>query len=121
MAEPTDVQLKEYAAQLPRIYKLVLEAFAKADEARRYGEALPDSDITQWVTLHDGLYRTEDTRIALQNLAVRGILNRNSEEEGSHTWFSFTPTNFGERLISVLTGRLAPKDVVPELPEFAWN
>jgi hypothetical protein len=131
MAEPTDQQLKHYAAELPKIYKYVLEAFAKASEERREGEPLPFTVIRQWVMLKDSYYRTGDVHEAILKLRDRGLVKRYHDpehpplhpgEQEESTWIvDWVPTELGEKLVAALTGRAPVRSVVPELPELVWN
>ena len=116
MAEPTDEQLREYAAKLPQIYKDILAAFSKADPSRRQGdavglerlqEALPGSEFD---TSRPSL---RDFNEAVGNLCFEEIL----EETG---FAGVYPTELGERLIAAVTGRKAPLKVVPPLPVPTW-
>jgi hypothetical protein len=128
MPEPTDEQLKHYAAELPKIYKYVLEAFAKASVRRRAGEPLPISVINQWVMLKDDYFRMGDVEEAIKNLRERGFLTLYFDED-THDWDAngeiisddVQPTELGEKLITALTGIGPVRNVVPKLPELAWN
>lgn len=128
MTEPTDQQLKHYAAELPKIYKYVLEAFAKASQRRRAGEPLPLSVINQWVLLMDDYYRMGDVEEAIKNLRERGFLTLHFDPD-LHDWDAngevisedIQPTELGERLIAILTGIGPVRSVVPKLPELVWN
>jgi hypothetical protein len=130
MAEPTDEQLKQYAEKLPKIYKYILEAFAKASEERRAGEPLPFSVIRQWVMLKDSYYRTGEVHEAILKLKDRGLLKDYIDPEQPYeipddaetSWLEdLAPTDLGERLITALTGFDPKRSIVPELPELVWN
>ena len=116
MAEPTDEQLREYAAKLPPIYRDILAAFQNANPHRWHGDALRIEAI------RDGLPGSEfDSQrpslraidVAIENMRDAGIIDDNE-------FTSYFPTDLGERLIAALTGRESPKAVVPPLPVPTW-
>lgn len=116
MAEPTDEQLREYAAKLPQIYRDILKAFQAATPNRWHGDSL------RVEVIRDGLPGSEfDPRrpslreidVAIENMCDAAIL----DDTGFAAYF---PTDLGERLIAALTGRESPKAVVPPLPVPTW-
>ncbi len=116
MAEPTDEQLREYAAKLPQIYRDILAAFAKADPARRQGDAVQVERLMQALpgTEFDTNRPTlRDINEAISNLRFEDIV----EDTG---YGGVHPTEVGERLIGFVTGRQAPTKVIPPLPVPSW-
>jgi hypothetical protein len=116
MAEPTDEQLREYAAKLPEIYRDVLAAFPKADPARRQGDAVQVERLLQ--ALPGTQFDTD--RPTLRDVS-EAISNLRFEELVEDTGFEGVyPTELGERLVAAITGRMAPVRVVPPLPVPTW-
>ena len=116
MPEPTDEQLRDYAAKLPQIYKDILAAFPVADPQRRRGDALQLERILGGLPSSEfdtGRPPRRDVEDAIENLRDAEILNDNG-------FTGFYPTDLGERLIGVLTGHPAPVVVVPPLPALTW-
>jgi len=116
MAEPTDEQLREYAAKLPPIYRDILAAFPKADPARRQGDAVGLERLQQalpgeeFATTRPSL---RDFNEAVGNLCFEEMLEKTD-------FAGVYPTELGERLIAEITGRKAPVKVVPALPAPTW-
>lgn len=139
---PTDEQLKDYAAQLPDLYKDILAAIPVADPHRGRGEGVhPGSLRATLVNLSYPAYRPMmETRvardpgwrydfshsldrltdktfdIALDRLAESGfILDPLDTDFGV-----LVPTPLGEQLIAAITGRATPERDVPALPKPTW-
>ena len=117
---PTAEQLKAYADQLPDIYRDVLSAFTTADPRRRYHGDLSLETILAHVhnrrqaSGNAEVYDPQELMLALINLADAGFLVRVEPDP------YYFPTEVGEELIAVLTGRRAPKLAVPDLPQPTW-
>ena len=116
MAEPTDEQLREYAAKLPQIYKDILAAFQRVSPNRWHGDALRIEAI------RDGLPGSEfDTqRPSLRAIAVAIDNMQDAEILDDNGFTAYFPTDVGERLIAALTGRESPKPLIPPLPVPTW-
>lgn len=116
MAEPTDEQLREYAAKLPPIYRDILAAFQNAAPNRWHGDALRIEAIRGGVPGPEFDPRRPSLRaieVAIENMRDAEIL----DDTGFASYF---PTDLGERLITALTGCESPKAVVPPLPVPTW-
>ena len=101
----TDEQLKSYAELLPSIYREILIAFPRLEPYRKPGYGLA------FQTLAVGL---EDFSLG-QIIQACEQLERQSLVKIKHKIFVH-PTQLGERLIGIITGRSAPVAQVPELP-----
>ena len=103
----TDEQMESYANSLPPIYREILAAFPRLDPSRKQGYGLA------FQTLEVGLegFSLGDIILACKQLANRDIVKIKHE-------IFMHPTQLGERLIGILTGRSAPRaSQVPTLPE----
>ena len=114
MAEPTDDQLREYAAKLPQIYKDLLAAFPKVDPDRRSGDPVAIFKLEEQLESDDRDVRLEDVQSAFKKL----VLQRFIRSIGGTTYCA--PTPIGERLISVITNHVPRPATIPELPQPSW-
>ena len=115
MAEPTDEQLAEYAAKLPKLYREIFEAFYQAYPERRQHDSLTrESLLTQ---LQSSEYDTTEILEGVDLLVKNGFLKLT--ELGMFQ--IVRPSTIGERLIEVLTGKIAPKRGAPPLPVPTWG
>ena len=115
MAEPTDEQLREYAAKLPQLYREVLEAFPGAYPARRQHDSLTRESLLS--QLQSSEYQTAEILEGVELLVKNGFLKLT--ELGMFQIVK--PTIVGERLLEVLTGKIAPKRGAPPLPVPTWG
>ncbi len=107
---PNDAELAAYAERLPPIYRDILAAFPEIEPGRRAGDGLAFPTLAVHFINCGIAHGQEEVEEACRQLAGGGIVTiRNG-------FFAY-PTELGERLIAVLTGkRAAPKVRVPELP-----
>lgn len=107
--------LKEYASQLPPVYRQVLAAFQDAQPGRQAGESLAAVTIQTHLQNTDIRYDLPDVVDACLALVAAGFL-----DDTSRAFESFAPTPVGEALIAVITGREAPSRSIPPLPMPTW-
>jgi hypothetical protein len=144
---PTEQQLQAYAQKLPQIYREILESIQQVDPYRRRNEGVFESSlrnhyinrrftrITATTTstttttttpqpgdaipifgdVSDNKVR-DDFSVVLERLADAGFLIVPTETR----WGTIVPTELGEELIAVITGKRTPKYDVPELPKPTW-
>jgi len=115
MAEPTDEQLREYAAKLPKLYREIFEAFYHAFPERRQHDALTRESLLS--QLDSSEYDMAEILEGVGLLIEGGFLK--SSELG--TFRLVRPSALGERLMEVLTGKVAPKRGAPPLPVPTWG
>ena len=139
---PTDDQLREYAAQLPDLYKDILAAIPLADPGRARGEGVyPESVLNTLFNVTHAAYRgviegrmAPDPRwnhqfspaidrltersfdIAINRLAEAGFL----VDPADTAFGRVVPTPLGEKLIATITGRPTPQRDIPVLPRPTW-
>ncbi len=148
---PTDEQLREYAAQLPDLYKDILAAYQSADPSRARGEGLFESTLRNFLKnelfrsqspIQTALDRIQRTPFSPKEIGPRyqfsrafddfgesGVteaVDRMIEEgfiepRGPEGVGSLIPTEIGERLIEVVAGRSAPGKRLPGLPKPTWR
>ena len=115
MAEPTDEQLRDYAAKLPQIYRDLLAAFPKIDPDRRSGDPAKVFDIEELLVSESKDVRMSDVQDAIYQLVsqkfLRGI--------GGGLYYC-VPTVLGERLITLITKHVPRPASIPALPEPSW-
>jgi hypothetical protein len=136
---PTDEQLKEYAAQLPDLYKDILAAYQYADPNRERGVGVFEGTLRNflWNELmrsgRDGIdpgqkrrypfspaldeFGDEGFSEAVSRLIAEGFI----EPRGPNGIGSLIPTEVGERLIEIVSGRPVPRKVFPDLPKPRWR
>lgn len=112
---PTDEQLREYAEQLPQIYRDVLAAFPGVNPDRKSGYGLTVETILDHLIDSDCGHDTADVQDALRKLEERGFLTANRPM----AWYS--PTTLGERLVTVVTGHTPRPSGAPPLPVPTWG
>jgi len=112
MAEPTDEQLRDYTAKMPKIYKDILLAFPGFDSKRREFDSLETQHIMEVLTDPDQDIRRVDVNTAITQLSERGFL--------SPEFYRIVPTRLGERAIKLLSGTTARPAMIPSLPEPSW-
>ena len=115
MAEPTDDQLREYAAKLPQIYKDLLAAFPKVDPDRRSGDPVKVFEIEELLVNEASDVRIQDFQKAINQLVSQKFLR---DIGGSLNYCA--PTVLGERLITLITNHVPRPASIPELPEPSW-
>lgn len=138
MAEPTDEQLRDYAAKLPQIYKDILTAFPEINPERQVGEFLVGDSILMHVVekseSYDVAYRIFDLQRAVAKLGLQDFLFFYDYKRGERPLASalmenfidlgelrIMPTTLGERLIEILSQTKAIPSTVPELPTLSWS
>ena len=110
---PTDAELKQYASQLPSIYRDILAAFPEIEPGRNAGYGL----AFQTLAMHFANRKIEhgfgEVQEACQRLARLGFV------EIRNAIFAH-PTELGERLIAIVSGKRAAAMSLPELPKPTW-
>ena len=115
MAEPTDEQLREYAAKLPQLYREILEAFPKAYPARRQHDSLTWESLLSQLDVSE--FGNAEILEGIELLVGSGFL----ELSELRSIRLVRPSVLGERLIEVLTGKITPKRGAPPLPVPTWG
>lgn len=113
---PTAQQLKAYVGSLPQLYRDILTAFAQAAyPMRRYLEGMA-VDVLHAQMTNLGMSHTDsEVYAALEQLERKGFFQVDVIDQA---YVGTTP--LGEELLAAVTGRLAPKATVPELPNPTW-
>ena len=111
---PPEDKLRQYADQLPDIYRDVLAAFQSAGPGRSSGDSVAFGTIRNHLLNERRAYTEAQLEVALANLVDAGFLDEPDFMQ------AFAPTPVGEELIAVLTGRRAAPPAVPELPKPTW-
>ena len=106
---PTDDQLREYADSLPPIYQEILRSFPRIEPSRRQGFGLAFQTIAADFENRGIDFGLDEIMAACQELEHNGLV------ENKHRIFVH-PTPLCERLISLMTGRMAPTVKVAPLP-----
>jgi len=115
MPLPTDEQLRDYAANLPAIYRALLSAFPEVAPRRRVGDGLTLETIQGFVEDNYPDERAADVRDGLNQLESGGFLS------SSNRWSFYSPTLLGERLIEAVTGSVPAPQGPPPLPQPTWG
>lgn len=115
MAEPTDEQLREYAAKLPQIYRDIFAIFDEAAPERHRREALTTGTVVGEM-LANTVFTASEIDEALELLVERDFLTR-----GHKSLPSLAPTELGERLLTAVTGHESQKRRAPPLPQPTWG
>ncbi|QDT38474.1 hypothetical protein [Stratiformator vulcanicus] len=97
--------LKQYADELPPIYKDILRSFSRIDPNRRMGHGLAFQTIAADLTEKYGFGEIQAAGVRLVDVGLAEI---------KHGVF-LHPTGVGEEVIACITGSLAPTDLVPML------
>ncbi len=111
---PTDAELAEYAERLPPIYRDILAAFSEVYPRRRAGDGLAFQTLAIHFINRSLEHGADEVREACQRLASAGLFEIRNQ-------FFAHPTELGERLIAILTGKQASEERVPELPVPTWK
>lgn len=141
---PNDEQLKEYAAQLPDLYKDILAAYQFVNDSRHRGEGVFESTLKtflrdlafvkpsdlNWIlksgpvgrhpykfSLAFDEYNDDAFSTAIDRLIEHGFI----EPRDPTGLGSLIPTKVGERLIEIVAGRPAPEKQIPDLPKPMWR
>ncbi len=134
---PTPEQLQAYADGLPDIYRDILHVFGSQPVERRYREPVIEGSIVAtlggWQGHRRPKYPPAQVEAALDKFETAGILEwsgalwdipldspRPQPGDRSQARGRYAPTDLGEQLIAVVTGRPALKVEVPELPAPTW-
>ncbi len=115
MAEPTDEQLREYAAKLPDLYRETFEAFYRMEPNRHDGAPLRGVSLVEEVAKSCD-YAESEVAQALDELIVHKFLLR-----AGYPAPIYLPTALGERLMTVVTGKRPRKRGAPPLPKPTWK
>ncbi len=110
---PTDSELAAYAQRLPPIYRDILAAFPEIEPGRKAGYGLAFQTLAVHFANRRMEYALPEVQEACRRLADMGFFEIRNE-------IFAHPTELGERLIAVLTGKRAPAFSVPELPLPTW-
>lgn len=141
---PTDDQLREYAADLPDLYKDILAAYPFVNDARRDGDGVFESTLRNFLR-NLGQIKPADMHWVLRSGPVgrypykftRAIDEYTDDEFSAavdrlieYAFISprvanglglLTPTPTGERLIEILAGKPESRKELPELPKPMWR
>jgi hypothetical protein len=106
---PTEEELRVYAEQLPLIYREILTAFPRVEPNRKAGYGLAFQTLAA------------DFEEQGLDFGLGEIIQACEQLEGHHLVtirhrIFVHPTDYGERLISVLTGQKQKEAAVPALP-----
>ncbi len=145
---PTDEQLKEYAAQLPDLYKDILAAYQFADPSRDRGEGLYEEQLQNFLLNELDRNRAYGIFVApggrwFGQTPTRSYRFSTAMSNYSEVTFSaaidhliendflkprtsdvtgrIVPTDVGERLIETVAGKPPPAVKVPVLPKPTWR
>ena len=111
---PNDAELKEYARNLPPIYRDIMAAFPGIEPGRKAGYGLAFQTLTMHFANTGRGYGLWEVQEACKQLANSGFI------EIRDGIFAH-PTDLGEQLIAVVTGRArAASPVIPQLPAHTW-
>jgi hypothetical protein len=110
---PTDAEMAAYAQQLPQIYRDILAAFPEVEPGRKAGFGLAFQTLTAHFYNRKIGHALDEVREACRQLAAAGLVEIHNE-------IFAHPTELGERLIAILTGKRAPVMRVPDLPRPTW-
>jgi hypothetical protein len=110
---PTDDQLTEYLRRLPPIYRDILAAFPEVEPGRKAGDGIAVQTLTIHFANRKIGHSFGDVKEACQNLRAAGLLEIRNE-------IFAHPTELGERLIAMLTGKRPAEARIPELPAPTW-
>ena len=114
MPDPTDDQLRDYAAQIPQIYKDLLAAIPAIDQNRRTGDPVPRLQLEDRLVDEGRDIRIADVQTAMDELMLQKFIRFVS---GSNY---VVPTPIGERLITILTNHQPRPETIPKLPQPSW-
>ncbi len=106
---PSDQKLLAYAKSLPDIYREILSAFPRIEPNRKASYGLGYQTLAADLEDRGFDFSLGEIIQACQQLQERGMVNT------KHGIFVH-PTDFGERLIHLLTGQETSQVVVPALP-----
>jgi hypothetical protein len=106
---PSDKQLLAYAETLPDIYREILSAFPRIEPNRKANYGLAYQTLAADLEDRGFGFSLGEIIQACQQLQERGIVTT------KHGIFVH-PTDFGDRLIHLLTGQEPAQVVVPALP-----
>ncbi len=106
---PSDQELRAYSETLPEIYREILSAFQRIEPNRKAGYGLAFQTLAADFKDQGLGYNLGEIIRACEQLQEHQIVTI------KHRIFVH-PTDFGERLISLLTGQDSREDAVPALP-----
>jgi len=109
MAQEELREYREYAETLPEIYREVLAAFARIEPNRKAGYGLALQTIAADFEGRGLGFTLGDTIEACQQLQDKGFVQIKNR-------IFVHPTERGERLITVITGREPRRASIPPLP-----
>jgi hypothetical protein len=105
----TDEQLRKYSESLPAIYREILAAFPRIEPYRKRGYGLAFQTLAADFNDRNLEITAGEIVQAADELAHQGLAKI------EHGIF-IQPTELGERLIAIITGKQAPVVKVPKLP-----
>lgn len=111
--KPTLLQIKNYASQLPDIYKTILRFLSESDPDRTRGDLFSLGVLRSQKTMHDSFTDRELTT-CLMELEEAGFSILDERVN------SIELTETGEGLLEAVTGRKSKEVSVPKLPKPKW-
>jgi hypothetical protein len=114
VAMPSDTEMAAYAKNLPPIYHDIMAAFLEIEPGRKAGYGLAFQTIAMHFANTKRGHGLEEVREACKQLAGSGFVEIKND-------IFVHPTDLGEQLIAVVTGKpRASKFTVPQLPPRTW-
>src|SRR5437773_2754563 len=111
---PSDAEMTAYAKRLPPIYRDIMAAFPTIEPGRKAGYGLAFQTLAMHFANTQQGYGLGEVQEACKQLADSGFI------EVKNGIFVH-PTDLGEQLIAVVTGKpRASSLVVPQLPARTW-
>ena len=110
---PTDAELKQYADQLPPIYRNILAAFPEVEPRRHAGYGLAFQTLAMYFANRKLEHGFGEVQEACRRLAALGFF------EIRNGIFAH-PTDLGEQLIAAVSGKRTAGIGLPELPQPTW-
>src|SRR5438876_2736851 len=106
---PSDQELRAYAEKLPDIYREILIAFPRIEPGRKVGYGLAFQTLAADFADRKIGFTLGEIILACEQLQAHRIV------EIKYRIFVH-PTEYGERLITAITGKQSPVTTVPALP-----
>ena len=111
---PSDAEMKQYAENLPSIYRDIMAAFPRIEPGRKAGYGLAFQTLTMHFANTGRGYGFWEVQEACKQLANSGFIEIRND-------IFAHPTDLGEQLIAVITGGpRASSPVIPQLPARTW-
>jgi hypothetical protein len=111
---PSDAEMTAYAGSLPPVYREIMAAFPEIEPGRKAGYGLAFQTLAMHFANTKRGWGLGEIQEACKQLAASGFI------EVKNGIFAH-PTDLGEHLIAVVTGRpRASTFAIPELPARTW-